>query len=406
MKPFIISLLFFLCLQASSQQPVFINGGAEIYSVNMSDCSYRFVGKSNGPQFDDIAFTPDGRLWGIADGSVYQIDTTNAVATFIINSIVADGVSLVALNDSILLGETLDTLWATNIRTSQNYNMGNIGYDAAGDLSWLGNDLYMTSYNQLIKIIFNSNFSAIVSSKPVNSIDNPIPMCDGLATVLLNGQASLIGFCNGGAYNISPIDGTFQLICDLGADGAASISYPTAFPIHLLSFTSTLLNKTVNLQWQTATEINSNYFLIERSTNGTSFTTIGKQSAAGNSSSLKQYSFTDNAPLSTNYYRLKEVDLNGNATYSNILVVKLPQANTLTILQNPVQNLLQLQLNSGSPAPSSLALYDMSGRKLKTLSLPNGLQTINVSNLAIGTYLLQLTTGNGGVYNERFVKSE
>jgi hypothetical protein len=400
--------IFILCLgvKGLSQQPVFINGGAEIYSVNVNDCTYRFVGKSIGPQFNDIAFTPDGKLWGISGGELFQIDTANAVATFIGNSIAADGVSLVALNDSILLGEDLDSLWGINIRTSQNYNMGYIGYAAAGDLSWLGNDLYTTSYNQLIKIVLNSNFSAILISTPVNSIDNPIPLCDGLATVSVNGQASLIGFCQGGTYNISPIDGTFQLICDLDADGAASISYPSALPVNLLNFYYVLLNQSVELEWQTATEINSSYFLIQRSADGTNFSSIGKQPAANNSSTLKQYIFTDNNPLNTNYYRLKEVDLNGNSTYSNTLLVKLTQAQNLTILQNPVQNSLQVQLNNGNAQTSSLTIFDLLGRRFKSLTVPNGLQTINVSSLPSGTYIIQLITSDGEICNERFIKAK
>ena len=132
---------------------------------------------------------------------------------------------------------------------------------------------------------------------------------------------------------------------------------------------------------------------------------IRRSAAAGNSSTLKQYSFIDDAPLSTNYYRLKEVDLNGNSSYSNILLVNLSQAAALTILQNPVQDLLQLQLNSGSTAANSLTLFDMWGRKRKALSLPNGPQTIDISNLAVGTYILRLTTGNGDEINEKFVKS-
>lgn len=136
-----------------------------------------------------------------------------------------------------------------------------------------------------------------------------------------------------------------------------------------------------------------------------SFTTIGKQSAAVTSSSLKQYLFRDNDPLNVNYYRLKQVDLSGKSAYSNTLLVKLPQANALNIVQNPVQNILQVQVNSGAPKINFLVVYDCSGRKLETANVPNGLQNIDISRLAAGTYILQLITSDGQICNERFMKS-
>ena len=239
---------------------------------------------------------------------LYQIDTTDITPTLIGQSKGTEGLSLVALNDSILLDEFQDSLWGINIRTAQSYNIGYIGYSAVGDLSWFGTDLYMTTEKQLIKIVLNTDYTAILNVNPVNSIDNPIPVCYGLATTVINGIPNLIGTYID-AYNISPIDGTFQILCPtIGAataEGAASISYPGALPINLLNFTSTLNNTTVDLRWQTTTEINSDYFSIERSVDGVNFSSIGKINAAGNSSSVKQYSFIDNTSIKHKLLSLK-----------------------------------------------------------------------------------------------------
>jgi uncharacterized lipoprotein YajG len=98
--------------------------------------------------------------------------------------------------------------------------------------------------------------------------------------------------------------------------------------------------------------------------------------------------------------------LDGNATYSNTLLVKLPNQPVLTILQNPVQNTLQLQINTRTTRKTNtLMLYDFSGRRLKTLSAPNGPQTIDVSALPAGTYILQLTSSSGQIFNQQFIKT-
>jgi hypothetical protein len=406
MKRFIFILLIFIGVKGFGQQPIFIAEGANIYSLNLTNCAYRFIGKSNVSAFNDIAFTPDGNLWGISSG-LYKIDTSTAFATFIgISQVTSGAVSLVALNDSILLAEDFDSLWGINVKNAESYNMGNIGYVAVGDLSWLGNNLYMTGDNQLIKIVLNSDYSKVISATPLNSMNNPIPLCLGLTTATINGQDTLIGFAGLNAYTLSSINGTFNLFCSSipSADGAASLSFPQNLPVSLIDFGYEILNTTVHLQWQTTSEINSSYFLIERSVDGVNFSGIGKVNAAGNSTALKQYSFIDNTPLNTNYYHLKEVDLDGKYTYSKILQVNIPQTQALILLGNPVQNNLQIQINNSTLSTNYLSIFDFSGRRLKTFNAQNGVQNIDVSFLSSGTYMLQLITADGKVFDKPFVK--
>jgi hypothetical protein len=413
MKLLVTALLFLICFKAFSQQPVFVNDGdGALYSVNLSNCTSRFIDtlKFDNKKiiFEDIAFTPDGRLWGIDGYYLYRIDTIDASMTRIGYSDGTYSAGLVALDDSSLIGDYSDTLYEINVRTAQSTNLGYISTYACGDFSWYGNDLYVSECERITKITFKNNFTEVDSVIALNNSSRSYPGFLGLVTIPFNRSDSLVGFGpSDSAYLISPINGTYKTICSsipIGVWGAASMSFPSVFPIHLLNFSYTLLDKTVNLQWQTTTETNSNYFLIQRSADGTNFSTIGKMPAANNSSTLKQYTFTDNDPLSTNYYRLKEVDLNGNATYSNTLLVKLPQATALQILQNPVQNSLQVQVNSGQPKTSTLCIFDFSGRRLKTLTVTNGLQTIDISTLPAGVYIMQLITNNGDLYNEQFVK--
>jgi hypothetical protein len=410
MRRLIFILFVFVGVSGFSQQPVFVNDGeGNLYSVGLNNCTFYLIGKTK--IFGDIAFTPDGKLWGLNNG-LYEIDTTNLSLTLIGTSIGTDGVALVALNDSTLLDEVNDSLFGINVRTAKSSNMGYIGSEASGDFSWLGNDLYMTSgYNQIIKIALNNSFTSVVSFEALNSINNPTPEFLGLATVSFNGLDSLIGFSyNNTAYKISPIDGSVQLLCSSLPEfinGAASISFPTSLPVTLLNFTSTLLNNTVKLQWQTTTEINSSYFLIERSNDGVNFSGIGKVNAAGNSNAIKQYSFIDKTPLADEaFYRLKEVDLDGNYKYSNILLVKMPQVQPLIIMGNPVLNNLQLTIDNLQSSTSYLSIFDFTGRRLKSLSAQNGVQDIDVSFLSSGTYVLQMITADGQMYDKVFVKGK
>ncbi len=403
-------LLFFICQQGYSQQEIFVNDdGGGLYSLDPTNCSSNRIGFTS-VIFTDIAFTSDGRLWGTNSLSLYEINPTNAATTYVGQSEGTESVSLVGLNDSTLLSEVNDSLYGINVSNGQSYNIGNIGYDACGDLSWYNGALYMSGYNQLIKIVLNRTNTAILSSTPVNSMNYPIPCFLGLAREYFTKSDNLIGFAYLSAYSVSTSDGTYQLLCSpivhspFGITGAASI-FLNVFPVNLLEFSYTLDNKTVKLQWETASEINGNYFLIQKSADGVKFSTIGKEISADVSNSEKQYVFQDNDPVNVNYYRLAEVDLSGKSSYSNTLLVKLPQSSALNIIQNPVQNMLQVQVNSGEPKTNYLVVYDCSGRRLKTANVSNGLQTIDISTLPSGTYILQLITSDGQICNERFVKS-
>ncbi len=174
-------------------------------------------------------------------------------------------------------------------------------------------------------------------------------------------------------------------------------------PVELLNFSYDLVNKTVQLKWQTAEEISSDYFVIERSGDGVNFTAIGKEAAAGNSGSLKQYGFVDEEPLAVNYYRLKEVDFNGHFMYSDVLVVKMAGGTALTIMQNPVRSVLLVEVN-GVTQTNELVIYDFSGRRLETVNLGNGVQRVDVSSFPAGSYVVGLVEGDVEVARGRFVK--
>ncbi len=224
-------LLVWLCLafqqQVYAQHPIFVTiAGGDLYELDIYNCTSRFIGSTN-TQFGDIAFTPDGRLWGFVGNSLYNVDTATADTT-LIGDISQSCVSLVALNDSTLLFEFNEELYGLSTNDASTYFIGNIGYQASGDLIWYDDDLYMTSGQDLIKIVLNSTNSAVVSAGPVNGSGITIPDCEGLvAASFKNEDNKLVGFSATDAIKICPIDASNSVICPNimpgGVPGAAAL---------------------------------------------------------------------------------------------------------------------------------------------------------------------------------------
>ena len=112
---------------------------------------------------------------------------------------------------------------------------------------------------------------------------------------------------------------------DLGTPGFQPAGTCDILPITLSSFTGIWNGKAPELRWTTQLEINNSYFDLERSFNGRNFERAGVVSGQINSSVITNYQFTDYAVSNTTglvYYRLKQVDVDGRFSYSNIIVVK------------------------------------------------------------------------------------
>jgi hypothetical protein len=161
-------------------------------------------------------------------------------------------------------------------------------------------------------------------------------------------------------------------------------------PVTWLSFNATLENKVVLLNWKTATEANSSHFEIERSINGYQFEKIGTVRAAGNSNTITSYDFTDRLPVKgMNYYRLKQVDLDGSFLYSETRKVEIKTDLPLFAIYNNPSNGKGIVVKSGI-VPSLFGVFDITGKKLKEITIVNHTQQIDLSALPSGTYTAAL----------------
>ncbi len=154
-------------------------------------------------------------------------------------------------------------------------------------------------------------------------------------------------------------------------------------------------NGDVNITWTTNSEVNNDYFTIEKSYNGTDFFTIGTVAGAGNSSSVLTYYFTDNAKDLNAYYRLKQTDFDGNFTYSDVISVKCEQneKNIYAYQDNNGQLIINIETNKDENV--TIHIVDARGRIIYNSSVQT---TYGMNNYAInqsistGVYFIRLSS--------------
>lgn len=175
-----------------------------------------------------------------------------------------------------------------------------------------------------------------------------------------------------------------------------------ALPVEFLNFTATNIeNRQVKLKWSTATEINNDYFTVERSENGYDFEPIGEVAGAGNSAFILHYEFDDMEPLNgISYYRIKQTDFDGKFDYSVIRSVNIKKDNTIVLYPNPASgNYLNLK---GIEGKHNIEIYNAIGSIVKkhvfTSLSKTEINKIDIVNLMPGTYFLKIIDDNGNSY--------
>jgi transcription elongation factor Elf1 len=147
------------------------------------------------------------------------------------------------------------------------------------------------------------------------------------------------------------------------------------------------------VSWATLTEQNTSQYDIEWSADGLSFSKIGDVAAVGNSNSINNYSFNHNNPVSGfNYYKLKQIDQNGNYKYSAIVKVLYNKNIKQTIIApNPVADVLNI-VEPKAIFINTVEVYDAKGALLirRTLNAEEQVYSVPVSNLAKGIYTLKI----------------
>ncbi|MES2847664.1 MAG: T9SS type A sorting domain-containing protein [Bacteroidota bacterium] len=183
---------------------------------------------------------------------------------------------------------------------------------------------------------------------------------------------------------------------DLGPNDGSIDSWivklgPFPVPLLLTSFTAQKLNRSVLLNWQTQTEINTKHFVVEKSSNTIDFKTLNTIAASGNSSTTKNYSCTDTYPFyGINYYRLKQVDKDGSFVYSKTVAVNFNQKGSM-IYPNPASSSITIVAVGNI---KSISIIDAEGKTVQQLK-PSLDNQYDISRLPKGLYVVKLLSNQG-----------
>ncbi|TAD81770.1 MAG: T9SS C-terminal target domain-containing protein [Bacteroidetes bacterium] len=206
---------------------------------------------------------------------------------------------------------------------------------------------------------------------------------------------------------LPPADAANAFFVVTSLDKNNNQSEPSAglvLPITGLKFGVVQVANQAKLQWSTVTEVNTAFFVLEKSTDGVNFERIGSVAAAGYSQLPKQYIWFDNQLLNgKQYYRLKIVDADGKMRYSavQLLVVAMNQSQVV-VAPNPFNQALAL---TNLRLAETVSLIDMGGRIVQQRSVKNitGV-TLQTTGLAPGMYQLRIVMADGSVQVHKVVK--
>jgi hypothetical protein len=195
---------------------------------------------------------------------------------------------------------------------------------------------------------------------------------------------------------------------DLAIDDITFSPCLANMPVVLKGFQGTIINQSAQLSWTTFDEVNTAFDVIQRSYDGSDFTTVGSLPAKG-SLQQNQYQFADYPSFSnpTVFYRLKLIDKDGKYTYSNTLAFPLGKQTpgSVKLFPNPATNYVQLTYISTKYETTTIKVTDISGKTVltQTASTTPGTNavTLNFQNkLVSGTYIIQFVVNGQNQVNK------
>ncbi|MBL0105283.1 MAG: T9SS type A sorting domain-containing protein [Bacteroidetes bacterium] len=241
-------------------------------------------------------------------------------------------------------------------------------------------------------------YKALGSTATISSIDTASKQA---MVELVYNNVSSISYRTGSQNNYSSTQ-TRQTSIYFRSFGLGILNI--ALPIKLVRFEGRLKNNRVSFDWETATEVNNDYFTIERSSDGENFERVTIVRGAGNSTTEQYYSAYDDNPLSGySYYRLKQTDYDGHFTYSDVETIhnkgggELEEAiDVKSVAPNPFEDHIAVNFICNQKGQASVYLVNSSGAIIKqtTEILSDGYNTIELTDLGdlpSGVYFITIT---------------
>ncbi len=406
-------------LNFDTQTGVILDGGMAVYSgtcaaLTLVACDDNSSVNGNMPALNLTGLTPGATLWirvwenGNNNNGTFGICVTNPFApvtngdcpnpvnacsntSFNITpsgpggtteytsySVSNPGTNPNCCNSGCHLSGELNSTWVLiNILTSGNLEFSFGAAGGVGCYDWVMWGPYNASTcpgiasNTLPPIACNWN----ASCQQFTGMANPVPPGGNAGDfeqpiAVTAGQQYIVSFSNySGLTTTVP----------LNFFGSATIGCGP-LPIELESFWCTQKGNRMSVEWITSSEINNNYFMIQRSADGTNFEDIGVEVGNGNSNNTLKYTFIDEKPLEgINYYRLKQVDYDGNS--------EIFQVSSCDFI--PGQEII-------------VNVYNMTGQIMHTLKSRDYMLDVNSLVLPVGMYVIEMVSGEDKIYQTHF----
>ncbi len=336
---------------------------------------------------------------GIVQWTVNGVATANAGSSQLAQKIMSDGSNGAIItwnNNSNVYAQRLSPagalLWGAN---------GKLVRPASG-----AEPQIVTDGSTGAIITWSNNFDVFAQRLDINGnlqwVSTGVPVCTESTSNQITPK--MVATINGGAI-IVWVDPRNNATTETDLFGSRVMNNGT-LPVSLLNFDHKRINSGVQLHWQTSSEQNSSHFIIERSNDAVYFSSLGSINAAGNSQVLKDYYFIDDHPFNgINYYRLKQVDLDGNFRYSVIVtVLNRDNLKTTTIAPNPVKDVLHV-IEPSQVFIQSAEIFNSAGSLVlrKTINEEAQVYSLPVNKLSGGIYVIRVNYTSGS-RTYRFIK--
>lgn len=390
------------------------SGVVEVWGATFAGTNQTLIGTLdiNGSSTSSLGFVrfgigPDGVAYILAgDGSTVYLASFKPKGVTVNSSLpVADQLKIVDADGVTINGGTASEFQNGDLAITSDPTLGGIKIYALANVSSGATKIFNGKPNGN-STVFTKRWDLVdplgaAFSGSVNGV-----AFDQLGSLYLS-TATGIYFVDATTANATTGTVTTSLVWSgSGLQDLASNSFPagSTLPVSFGELTVKKSGSNAILAWSTLSESNNDHFVVERSTDGVSFTAIGNVKGVGNSSSKSEYGYTDaiTGTAKVIYYRLRQVDLDGKQTLSVVVSLSVGNARikNYSVYPNPFVSNIKVQVESEQTETVTVRLVSVSGQAVMTqkTTLQKGNNVITISDLkslSPGLYILEVHTSDG-----------
>jgi len=288
-------------------------------------------------------------------------------------------------------------------------NSGDMAIDGLGNLWILTSSKFYYGLYEVLAPLPTTVQASVTANKIIDPATAVPASSSGFQGVAFNALGALyLTAGNNGLYQLTnKTAASLTFVGTLSTSGVGndltSCNFPfTVLPVVWSSFTVSLQNNNVSLDWKIAGAINVKGFYIERSNDNNSWNILAY---VPYSEMANEYSYIDYNPWQgNNYYRIHEVDFKDEDNYSEIKLVNIASASCMQIAAwpNPVKDVLNIR--SALSEDCRGQIFDQFGRLVSVVIIHSGNNQVNIGSLSTGNYFVHIVSANGNFYNEKIIK--